>query len=591
VNSVNIPENKSLLIQIDEKNDLKEILKIERISGLLEKFCRVTGLSSAILDLNGNILLEVGWKSICSQFHRKDKTTSIRCKKSDEILADRLKKNAKYATCICQNGLVDAATPITIDKVHVANLFIGQFFFKSPDKDLFIRQAEEFGFSREKYLKALDECQVYNKQTIVKMLDFLHAIIEVINESAQKTIKLKEQNKDKKARSADLRNANEEIDFQKEEITFTDCHDKLTGLYNRNFFEEEKKRLNTERQLPVSIVVGDVNGLKLINYGFGHEKGDEVLVEVTKILKKCCREKDIISRIGGGEFSIFLPRTDSQAAQKVCTRIYAACKGCTLLGSKIYPSISLGYATKMTEKQTLDDILMAAEKSMSKKKLLERESAHNAIIASLKAIMFEKSQNTEEHAGRMVQLSRAIGLDMSLSDDQLNELALLTILHDIGKVSVPTAILSKKGKLSDEEWAIIRRHPEAGFRIAQASSDLAPIANYILCHHERWDGKGYPQGLSGIEIPLLSRIVAVVDSFDAMTNDRSYRTAMSKEEAIEEIRKNSGTQFDPEISQLFIKLISQGTDNHLPLATSPDDTLPPLAVTHDDTLLKTYAKI
>ena len=198
--------------------------------------------------------------------------------------------------------------------------------------------------------------------------------------------------------------------------------------------------------------MGDINGLKLINYGFGHEKGDELLIETAKILKNCCREKDIISRIGGGEFSILLPRTDSQAAQQVCSRIYDACRGCTFIGSEIYPSISLGYATKMTKTETMDDIFMAAEKSMTKQKLLESESAHNAIIESIKAIMFEKSQETEEHAARMVQLSKSIGLAMSFTDDQLNELELLATLHDIGKVSIPNAILSKPGKLSDEEY-------------------------------------------------------------------------------------------------------------------------------------------
>jgi len=159
----------------------------------------------------------------------------------------------------------------------------------------------------------------------------------------------------------------------------------------------------------------------------------------------------------------------------------------------------------------------------------------------------------------LVQLSKSIGLAMSLTDDQLNELELLSTLHDIGKMSVPANILSKHGELSNEEWKEMRKHPEVGFRIAQATSELIPIAKYILCHHERWDGKGYPQGLIGEKIPLLSRIVAIVDSFDAMTSDRPYRSAMTKGEAIEEIRRNSGTQFDPDISQLFLNMISTDT--------------------------------
>src|SRR5665648_497336 len=363
------------------------------------------------------------------------------------------------------------------------------------------------------------------------------------------------QTEEKEKRATELVIANKELALQNEEISYISYHDFLTGLYNRIYFEEEKKRLDTPRQLPISIIMGDVNGLKLINDGFGHSKGDEVLIEIAKILKSCCREEDIVSRIGGDEFGILLPKTDSQSAQRICDSIYDTCKGYALDGSSIYPSISLGYVTKNFETETMDNILMTAEESMSRHKLLESKSAHSSIIASIKVIMFEKSQETEEHAERMAQLSKSIGLAMSLTDDQLNELELLATLHDIGKMGVDAKILSKPGKLSDEEWAEMRKHPEVGFRIAQATSELIPIANYILCHHERWDGKGYPQGLIGEQIPLLSRIVAIADSFDAMTNDRAYRSAMTKGEAIEEIRRNSGTQFDPEVTRVFIEKV------------------------------------
>ena len=639
-NSENNQIKKSSLIKSEDINDLKEILEIEKLSRLLEQFYSATGLANFIVDLKGNILHGVGWKSICIEFHRKHKVSSERCLKSDTILANRLKKERKYSIYICQNGMVDVATPIIIDGVQVANLFIGQFFFETPDKDFFIKQAEELGFNKEKYMKALEECHVYNKETILRYLDFFSGLINMIGESALKTINQKKQNDEKDKRAAELTIANKELAFQTEEkadraaeltiankelafqteekadraaeltiankelafqteekadraaeltiankelvfqneekdkraaeltiankelalqnkkILYLSHHDFLTGLYNRIYFEEEKKRLDTPRQLPISIIMGDINGLKLVNDGFGHSKGDEVLIEIAKILKNCCREKDIVSRIGGDEFLILLPQTDSKSAQLVCSRIADTCNGYALNGSSIYPSISLGHATKNIETEAMDGIFMAAEESMSKQKLLESKSAHSSILASIKAMMFEKSQETEEHAERLAQLSKSIGLVMSLTEDQLNDLELLSTLHDIGKMSISAEILSKPGKLGDKEWVEIRKHPEIGFRIAQATSELIPIAKYILCHHERWDGKGYPQGLIGEQIPLLSRIVAIVDSFDAMTNDRAYRSAMTKGEAIEEIRRNSGTQFDPDISQLFLNIIS-----------------------------------
>jgi diguanylate cyclase (GGDEF)-like protein len=356
-------------------------------------------------------------------------------------------------------------------------------------------------------------------------------------------------------RTAELIRVNRELAVQNAKITYLNYHDFLTGLYNRTFFEEEKKRLDTPRQLPISILMGDINGLKLINDGFGHSKGDEVLIDIADILKNCCREEDIVARLGGDEFGILLPKTDSLSARMLCNRIYEACRMRTLIGNVFYPSISIGYATKTNKSETLDEISIIAEESMAKQKLLESKSAHSSLIASIKAIMFEKSQETEMHTERLGHLAKLIGKSLHLTDDQLNDLELLATLHDIGKMSVSAGILAYPGKLSPEEWVEIRKHPEAGFRIAQASPELVPIANYILCHHERWDGNGYPQGLVGEQIPLLSRILAVVDSYDAMTNDRAYRPALTKDEAIDEIRKNIGMQFDPDIANLFLTLI------------------------------------
>ncbi len=341
---------------------------------------------------------------------------------------------------------------------------------------------------------------------------------------------------------------------REQEIVYLNYHDKLTGLYNRAYFEEESKRFNNPKQLPISLICGDLNGLKLINDAFGYEKGDLLLLAITTILKKCCREEDIIARVGGDEFYILLPKTSSETAEIICNRIYKECQSDRFMDedTAIYPSISLGHATKNLESESLGKELNAAETNMYQSKLLEGKSFRSNIMESIKATMFEKSHETEAHAERLVSLSYIVGDALNLSDIKLNELKLLAMLHDIGKMSIEENILSKPGKLNDEEWLKMKKHPEVGYRIAQATPDLSSIADYILCHHERWDGSGYPNGLKGEAIPLLSRILAVVDSYDAMTEDRPYRSAMPKEAALEEIRSCSGTQFDPEIAELFI---------------------------------------
>jgi len=344
---------------------------------------------------------------------------------------------------------------------------------------------------------------------------------------------------------------------REQEIFYLSYHDVLTGLYNRACFEEESERLDNERQLPISIIMGDINGLKLINDAFGHAEGDKLLTGIAKILSSCCRSEDIVARTGGDEFCILLPQTSSETAQTICRRIYKMCENYEDKKDKeiFYISISLGYATKMSSSQPLEGVIKLAEEQMYKQKLLERKSMHSSIMSSIKATMMERSHITEEHEERLVQLSNMVGKALELSDVQLNELELLSTLHDIGKMSINDNILNKSEKLTDEEWTEIKKHPEVGYRIANVSPELVPIADFILYHHERWDGKGYPQGLKGESIPLLSRIIAVVDSYDAMTQDRPYRKAMPTAAAIEEIAKNAGTQFDPDIAKVFIEKI------------------------------------
>ncbi|MDW7656597.1 MAG: diguanylate cyclase [Bacillota bacterium] len=340
-------------------------------------------------------------------------------------------------------------------------------------------------------------------------------------------------------------------------VEYLSYHDSLTGVYNRTFYEDEIKRLDTEENIPFSVIISDINGLKLINDTLGHSAGDAVLIETSKLLSKFLRKNDILARVGGDEFSILLPRTSSQEAQKIFDRIQLASRACKIdLSKEPMPlSISLGYATKKRGTESFSHINKLAEDYMYRQKLLERESFHSTFLESLRLSLFERSHETEKHAARLIQLSHELGMIMGLGNDDLNDLALLSSLHDIGKISIDNSILVKPGKLTDHEWLEMKKHPAIGYRIAMASTELRSIAEYILCHHERWDGTGYPQGLSGENIPLLARVISIVDAYDAMTSDRPYRKAMSREAAIAEISDNSGSQFDPKIATLFLTLV------------------------------------
>ncbi|HEX3026346.1 MAG TPA: diguanylate cyclase, partial [Clostridia bacterium] len=339
---------------------------------------------------------------------------------------------------------------------------------------------------------------------------------------------------------------------QENRILFLSYHDALTGLYNRRYLESEARRILSAEELPITVVMGDVNGLKITNDVFGHKFGDSLLQDVAKVLRRNCRSGDIIIRWGGDEFVMILPGTGEEQAERRLEKIRLDCEKHS--GNDRIMSVSTGYAVLHTRSEDLERKLQEAEEAMYHQKLLAGKSYRNTIISALLATLNEKSMETEEHAQRLQLFCQEIGKELHLSENEMNDLSLLAILHDIGKVGVPKHILEKSGPLSPEEWKEMRKHSEIGYRIAQTTPELSKVSEYILAHHERWDGTGYPGGLKEDQIPLLCRILAVADAYDAMTNDRVYRKALSQEAAKQELLSNAGTQFDPHVVDLFFKI-------------------------------------
>ncbi len=341
---------------------------------------------------------------------------------------------------------------------------------------------------------------------------------------------------------------------KEEEVRYLGYHDKLTGLYNRAYFEEALMRLDNEIYMPLGIIMGDSNGLKMVNDVFGHEEGDKLLKSIGEIFKTICGNDDIVARVGGDEFAIILPRTSAEKTNAIISSIKQMCS--IEIVDPISPSIALGASIKTDKSEDIKIVYKLAEDRMYNNKLVESKSIRSSIISSLKKTLEERTHETETHAQRLKELSMKIGKIMGIYDNELDDLSLLAMLHDIGKIAIPDYILGKPAKLTEDEWKIMKSHCEIGYRIAVASPELAHIANLILTHHERWDGTGYPQGLKGEEIPLLSRIIAVVDAYDAMTSDRPYHAAVQSRDALKELERCSATQFDPYIVEKFIEIMS-----------------------------------
>lgn len=341
-----------------------------------------------------------------------------------------------------------------------------------------------------------------------------------------------------------------------EKIRYMSHHDFLTELYNRTYFEEWYKEFSFADNYPVGIILSDLNNLKLINDAFGHETGDTILKAFSCILKNTLGEgKGMVARIGGDEFVVIIPKTNENKISRLANKLKYEAKRSELPEKGIQISVAVGYAVQNSPEENMDSVFRRADERMYKDKLSGGMSAYKNIIASLKLMLAERDSHTESHGERMGELAIKLGKEVGLKDYELHELEILAILHDIGKVGIPDAILFKPGPLSKEEWEAMKRHCEIGARISRGIPEIASISQDILYHHEWWDGSGYPEGLKGDAIPIKARIISIVDAYDSMRSKRPYKRVLTKKEAIEELKKFAGKQFDPFLIEKFLKII------------------------------------
>lgn len=335
-------------------------------------------------------------------------------------------------------------------------------------------------------------------------------------------------------------------------LEYLSFHDQLTNLYNRRFFDEEIKRLDVLRNLPLTLIMADVNGLKLVNDSFGHKAGDELLVKVANSIKSGCREDDIIVRVSGDEFVILLPKTDTIAAKVVIDRIKGKLKLEEIRTMEI--SVSFGHSTKLEETDNIDDIYKAAEDIMYSRKLFESPSMRSKAINTVISAFYRINPAEELHSKNVGYLCGRLAEAMGCPEYMIKEMGTIGLIHDIGKMGIDNEILKKDyDKLNEKEWNEIKRHPEIGYQIIGSVHEMADLAQIILTQHEKWDGTGYPKGLKYLDIPKRARILSICDAYDFMISPRVYRDASNEDYAVNEIIKNAGTQFDPELARIFVE--------------------------------------
>jgi len=341
--------------------------------------------------------------------------------------------------------------------------------------------------------------------------------------------------------------------IQKKRIEYLSFHDTLTGLYNRRFFNEELRRLDHSKHLPVAIIMADVNGLKLMNDTFGHAMGDQLLRAAGKYIKEHFREDEVVARYGGDEFAVILNKVDKASVEMILKRLQS--QESTLKVNGIHMSIAFGAAVKESADEPIQDILKLSEDRMYQKKLLMNENYHQNVIKGILSTLHEKHPREEQHVKRVRE--HIIGFTSFLDYDHNQCIAYETagLVHDIGKIAIDYAVLDLPRRLTVFEYDIIKKHVDVGYRVLKSCGTFSEVQDIVLSHHERYDGLGYPRGIAGEDIPLGARILNLCDSYDAMISERPYKKAMPQDEAIAEIRRCSYSQFDPKLADLFISYI------------------------------------
>ena len=337
------------------------------------------------------------------------------------------------------------------------------------------------------------------------------------------------------------------------DVLYLSYHDQLTGLFNRRYYDEQLIRMDIEENLPLTLVVADINGLKLTNDVFGHLVGDNLLKAFAMVLQKSCRPRDVAVRIGGDEFVLILPKTDPTSAERIIEALNDELSRKGTGKSRI--SVSFGSMSKIHMSDSMETVFRQAEDAMYSRKFLESNSYKHDTIKLITSSLYEKGVNEQKHGERVADLCKRIGMALDLDSHSVHELELAGLLHDIGKIGIDESLINKPGPLNENEWHQIHRHPEIGYEILRSVHEFTTIAGYVLAHHERLDGTGYPRKLQGDEICLQARVIAIADAFDTITNHREYKDTLAANAAIQELKIHAGTQFDPSIAKVFVEKV------------------------------------
>ena len=336
-------------------------------------------------------------------------------------------------------------------------------------------------------------------------------------------------------------------------LTHMAFHDSLTGLYNRSFFEAEIRRLDVKRQLPLAIIMVDVNSVRMTNELFGLKAGDELLSIAAAIFKGACRQEDIVVRYSDDTFLALLPNCDEKGTAVITGRMDKASDGVTVMHIPL--SFGVGVAIKTVVEEDIFLKVVTAEELLQENRMIKKALIRQEVVSGVVKAMGECKPDIAEHGERMAELAERFARYLKWEEDAVEQLTTAAHIHDWGKMAVPDEILNKTEKLNEGDWQHIKRHPDASCKVAGMVGLDGAAARGAREHHETWDGKGYPYGISGEDISEIGRIITILDAFDAMTHKRIYSGTVDLRAALTEIEACAGTQFCPTTAAKFVAFI------------------------------------
>ena len=345
-----------------------------------------------------------------------------------------------------------------------------------------------------------------------------------------------------------------------EQIKFMTFHDSLTGLFNRNYFEQEMRRVAESRYSKAGLIICDVDCLKFINDTLGHKSGDTLIQAAGATLLSSFRVSDMVARIGGDEFAVLLPDASQKDLDQAVKRIQKNMRRFSRQNPEFPLHMSIGFSLADEPPFDMQALFKQADDAMYQNKLYSKRMHKSDAFHILMTILKKREPDTEKRRAQLESILQEMSNSLKISDQDRDFLLLFAKVYNIGLLGVPQEIVAKDSSLSPEERQTLRQQAETAYRIAQHTSELQPIADWIYKQHEWWNGQGYPTGTSGEDIPLPSRIMAVARAYTAMTTSRPYRPAKSHAQALAELQKGAGTQFDPQLVQTFIRKHPNGPD-------------------------------